>query len=93
MSANPLVTVAPTSVIGEFIELVCVDDDLLEAEFESIIAAAWPDGPPDAAPPRQPSPGADRTGHWWADGSLSRLRKQRRNGERDWTRQRSPPRR
>jgi hypothetical protein len=31
----------------EFLALLCADEELLRAEFEEIIAAEWPDPPPD----------------------------------------------
>jgi len=35
----------------EFLDLICNDTDLLAAEFDAIIAAAWPD-PPEQPPQR-----------------------------------------
>jgi hypothetical protein len=48
-------------VEAELADLVCSDPDLLRAEFEAIIAAAWggnvpPDGPRQPPAPRPPSP-------------------------------------
>ncbi len=40
----------------EFLDLVCADEQLLKAEFDAIIAQAWPMGPPPAGP--QPAPRA-----------------------------------
>lgn len=37
----------------EFIDVICADRELLRAEFDAIIDAAW-----ESAPPEDPSPGA-----------------------------------
>jgi hypothetical protein len=37
-------TIART-VDEQFLDLICSDEDLLQAEFDSIIAAEWPDPP------------------------------------------------
>jgi hypothetical protein len=42
-----------TTTDAEFLDLVLADEDLLRAEFEAIIAAAWQEPPP---PPRRPAP-------------------------------------
>lgn len=42
----------------EFVDLVSADEDLVRAEFEDLISAAWPD-PPRRATPSAPS----ATGH------------------------------
>jgi len=50
----------PARVDQEFVRLVCHDPDLLDAEFEAIIAASWNDPPADPRPDhpgdREPQP-------------------------------------
>lgn len=79
----------------QFLALVCSDEDLLQAEFEAIIAAEWPT-PPAAHPPlhrpaRRP-PG--RPAGQWREVTLERLASRPRHpGIGGWARQRSPPNR
>jgi len=40
-----------------FVDLVCQDDDLVRAEFDAIVAAAWPEPPAPPPPPAPPGPG------------------------------------
>lgn len=45
----------PTSTVDEeFLDLILADDDLLQAEFDAIVAASWSDL--DRPPPRPKSP-------------------------------------
>jgi len=84
----------PTDTLAEqFIELVCADEDLLQAEFEAIIAAEWPTPPPARPPLRRPAggPPVRPAGHW-RQGRLERLASRPRHpGIGGWARQRSPP--
>jgi hypothetical protein len=45
-------TTRPTSAAPEFVELVCADQALLDAEFEAIVAANFPSSPPGGRLPR-----------------------------------------
>ena len=83
----------------QFLELVCADPDLLQAEFEAIVSAEWP-APSPQAPPRLPPlrrpagrPPVPRGGDWRGAG-LERLASRPRDpGIGGWGRQRSPPER
>ena len=82
-----------TSELDEFLGLLCADEELLQAEFEAIVAAAWP-LPPDrravvgrwhVGPTGGPAP------------SVVHVRDVQpavdsRPGVGEWARQRSPPR-
>ncbi len=47
-------TTRPTSAAPEFMELICADPALLDAEFEAIVAANFPPPPPgDRLPSRE----------------------------------------
>lgn len=46
---------AAPAMDDQFLALVCNDADLLDAEFEAIVAAEWP-VPPEGTPPRSPEP-------------------------------------
>lgn len=82
------------TVRDEFLELLCSDPDLVQAEFDAIVAAEWPE-----AGPRPPSlPPGRRAAGWPADGApeaqgrtAAALRRSRRPGVASWARQRSPP--
>jgi len=77
----------------QFLTLICSDEDLLQAEFDAIIAAEWPNPTKprpgcgivgggdvtDAAPDRPARAGADPT------------TRPRHPGVSGWGRQRSPP--
>ena len=79
------------SVDEDFCDVVCADDELLRAEFESIIAAQWPH------PPENPTGRGTVSGHpdSSADHPMTVLRgsapRPRRPGIGGRTRQRSPP--
>ena len=45
-------TTRPTSSASKFVDLVCADPVLLQAEFEAIVAANFPTPPPGERPPR-----------------------------------------
>ncbi|MGI8881289.1 MAG: hypothetical protein ACR2KJ_12460, partial [Jatrophihabitans sp.] len=44
----------------QFVDLSCSDDDLVQAEFDAIIAAEWPSRPPDR--PSRDTPGGGNHG-------------------------------
>jgi hypothetical protein len=79
------------TVEEEFLALICADEQLLQAEFDAIIAAEWPTTP---ARPGRPSPDAPsdhrryRGGH---RGPRRRIDRPRRSEGDRWARQRSPP--
>lgn len=84
-----------TLVEEEFLELVCSDEDLVQAEFEAIIAAEWPSlpSPPAARPLHRPAdrPPTSPAGPWRV-GAPGRLASRPRHpGIGGWARQRSPP--
>jgi hypothetical protein len=76
----------------QFLELVCADEDLLRAEFDTIIAAEWP-----SPPPAEPDRGADaerrpRRARQPREASAAALpNRPRHPGIGGWTRPRSPP--
>jgi hypothetical protein len=49
---GPSVVAARRVIEEQFLELVLADEELLRAEFDAIIAAAW-SGPPPSRPPRR----------------------------------------
>jgi hypothetical protein len=75
-----------------FLDLVYHDDDLVRAEFDAIVAAAWPDPPEPPPPAAPPAPDDHPSGppgppEWEAPGALrTRLPEHPRRG-----RQRAPP--
>jgi hypothetical protein len=80
------------TVDEQFLDLICSDADLLAAEFDAIIAAEWPEPPPDT-----PGRGADGPpGRGAARRAAARVRdpvsRARHPGIGGWARQRSPPR-
>jgi hypothetical protein len=79
------------SVDKQFLELLCSDEDLLQAEFDAIIAAEWPTPPVSLPRPgagRKPERG--RSGRWRAGARPHRQQTHPLGGEA-WRRQRSPP--
>lgn len=83
-----------TATRDAFIDLLCQDEDLVRAEFDAIIAAAWPGSP--GPPPVPAPPGSDdRRPGWpsrpgWTD--LSARTQRPLVPPRRWRgRQRSPP--
>jgi hypothetical protein len=80
------------NVDEQFFDLICSDPDLLQVEFDAIIAAEWP-GPPATRPGRgaareQPIP---QPAHRAAARTGSPVTRPRRPGIGGWARQRSPP--
>jgi hypothetical protein len=80
------------TVDEQFLDLICNDQDLLAAEFEAIIAAAWP-----APPAARPVGGAlgEHAGRGAARQAADPVRdlatRPRHSGVGGWARQRSPP--
>lgn len=87
MTASP----SEWTVDDRFFDLICDDPDLLDAEFEAIVAAEWPVPPPrhrcggDVEPPGD---GPDRRGTVGIDGRPARPPGLIRQSS---VRQRSPP--
>ena len=85
-------TAAPT-VDEQFLGLMCSDEDLLQAEFDAIIAAEWPSPPPTTTPRRgaagrHPASNTHRRGGAPVARAVARPR---HPGIGGWDRQRSPP--
>lgn len=77
----------------QFLDLVYSDEDLVQAEFEAIIAAEWPTPPPARPPLRRPAfrPPTPPDRHW-RQARVERLATRPRHpGIGGWARQRSPP--
>ena len=80
------------SVEAQFLDLICDDPDLLQAEFDAIIAAEWPD-----PPGRRRSRGAadgyphGRGYRRAAEPVGGTAARPRHPGVGGWARQRSPP--
>jgi hypothetical protein len=53
-SLSATASATATAVTDEFFALICADEQLLQAEFDAIIAAGWP------TPPRRPKPATPR---------------------------------
>lgn len=83
----------PATLEEQFVELVCSDEELVQAEFEAIITAAWSTPPPGCPPPRQPArwPPSPPAGHRRRTGPGRPASRSGRPGTGGWTRQRSPP--
>jgi hypothetical protein len=74
----------------ELLEILCANDDLVRAEFDAIVDAAWgrgggADDPPVPAPDGAP-PRARRSGR-----GTTLVRRPRGPGTDGWARERSPP--
>jgi hypothetical protein len=84
-------TIART-VDEQFLDLICSDEDLLQAEFDSIIAAEWPD-PPANTPGRGAAGGhpVSRAARQAATRVAGPVARPHHRGIGGWTRQRSPP--
>jgi hypothetical protein len=82
---------ATAAVEEEFWALVCDDEELLSAEFDAIVAAAWPSSPIRTA-------GRHADHHRWGMPAPGRVGasppadRSARPGVDGWSRQRSPPR-
>ncbi|MGN6723371.1 MAG: hypothetical protein ACTHJM_12245 [Marmoricola sp.] len=74
----------------DFLDLLCGEEDLLDAEFEAIIAANWPEAP---QPPEPGNLGGGDQGRKPSYGSGWRLPEpgEGPRTEDAWSRQRSPP--
>ncbi|HEY2199960.1 MAG TPA: hypothetical protein VGH69_20095 [Mycobacterium sp.] len=83
-------TIVP-SVDQQFLDIICSDADLLEAEFDAIIAAEWPSRPEDRGgrgeAPREASRSLSRA----AARDPGPLLRSRHSSIDRWARQRSPP--
>jgi len=80
------------NVDEQFFDLICADQELLTAEFDAIIAAAWPT-PPVSLPRRGAAgrkPERGRSGRWRSRARPHRQQTHPLGGEA-WRRQRSPP--
>ncbi|HKX66270.1 MAG TPA: hypothetical protein VJN29_03510 [Intrasporangium sp.] len=77
----------------QFLELVYSDEDLVQAEFEAIIAAEWPTPPPVRPPLRRPAsrPPTPPEGPWRRVQLKRAANRARHPGVGGWARQRSPP--
>jgi hypothetical protein len=89
-SVSPEQVERTASVNDDFLAVICADEELLDAEFDSIIAAAWGDGsetkPRPAVPPLPPGDVAQ------ARHMCSLALRPQYPGIDGWARQRSPPR-
>src|ERR1700750_2788438 len=92
MPTTPGTSDSTRTVDEQFLDLICSDEDLLQAEFEAIIAAEWP-SPPTTTP--RPAPAAERppSGAHRAAAALGArpVTRPRHPGIGEWARQRSPP--
>jgi hypothetical protein len=94
--ALPAPTVIPSSstVVEDFLAVVYGDQDLLRAEFDAIIGAAWDDSPPRWPTPRPAASWPTRPRDWCSSGAVG-LTDPRVHPHRPdvsgWVRQRSPP--
>jgi hypothetical protein len=82
------------STDDQFLELLCADEDLIRAEFDAIVAAAWPGTPPELPgdkPPAGDSGGCPAASARTAEPRLPSRRQHASTSRR--RRQRSPPRR
>jgi hypothetical protein len=62
-----------TLIRDAFLDLVFQDEDLVRAEFDAIVAAAWPEPPAPPPPAAPPAPddhpaGAPVSHGWWPPG-------------------------
>jgi len=78
----------------QFLDLICSDDELIQAEFDAIIADQWPSPPPHR--PRRDNPGGRHSSRWGQhpapSGPDGPPLTPRHPGVAAWSRQRSPPR-
>ena len=79
-----------SSVEEQFLDLICGDADLLQAEFDAIIAAEWPT-PPANTPGNGAAGGHPVSRAARRAASVDDLVRFRRPGFGGWVRQRSPP--
>lgn len=74
-----------------FFDLICQDDELLQLEFDEIVAGLS-DTPPPPRPPAPPEPaGPPPDATVGPDGGDARWPATRPTGAPEWRRQRSPP--
>jgi hypothetical protein len=78
------------SVDEQILDLICSDEELLQAEFDAIIAAEWPEPPVSlprrAAPGRKPERARSGRGR-----AAARPKQTHPLGGEPWRRPRSPP--
>ena len=92
-TTSSAVQASASTVDDQFLAVVCDDPDLLEAEFEAIIAAEWPDLPP-TRPARRHArvpPVPERSGEPWRPSGPDREPVGRRDVAGWAAPQRSPP--
>ena len=78
------------TVTEQFLALIYSDETLLRAEFDAIIAAAWP-GPPTVTPQGRATDRPHRGAHPETGVRVARSPGPRRPGIGGWARQRAPP--
>lgn len=92
MPTAPVTGDASTRTVEEqFVDLLCTDQGLLDAEFDAIIAAEWPDPPTTQARREAVGPPGLPTARRPADRAYSPAPRPRPPGVGGWARQRSPP--
>jgi hypothetical protein len=78
-----------------FLALVLADEELLDAEFDALVAAVWAPGPPRRpAPVPVPAPSGRTPSRWAgpdAGGRAGERSGSARPGTDGWDRERSPP--
>ena len=92
MPTKPGSGVSTRTVDEQFLALICSEEDLLQAEFDAIIAAEWP-SPPTTTPRRGPAnrhPASEAHDRRRAHGARL-VARPRHPGIGGWARQRSPP--
>lgn len=94
--ANIPAALSASTVTDAFLALLCADDELLRAEFESIVKAAWgePGKPSRPTRPNAPKRSAQPPDRWpehCAYSALAVLQRLWYSGADRWCRQRSPP--
>jgi hypothetical protein len=76
----------------QFLELMCADEELLQAEFDAIIAEEWPDSSPPTDLPAESSGDSSRpSGPRLTRAGPTTPRRPHHPGTDGWSRQRSPP--
>ncbi len=82
--------IATLSANELFLDLLCADEDLLKAEFDAIIAAAWSSPPPDKPDHADPERRPHRARHQREANDAAPRSQAHHSGFSRWTRQRSP---
>jgi hypothetical protein len=81
----------PQTVEGQLADLICSDQELLDAEFDAIIAAEWSDLPPDNAGDDALERSPREARHPRGAGELQLTKRSGKSGVVGRSRQRSPP--